>query len=561
MKVKNTIILTAMAAAAAFAATAISASANVSLKNGNFFIGYTDLVYNGGMEPKIERVYNSKSSHNGIFGYGWGSDYEVFLKISADGSLIVYENGGGAQNRFTPPNMSTGDVTASVNEIIQAKMKTGLSGQALEVEKKRLTTDARYRNDEWQSLYERKQVKARSLADGTILRSNKFSFQTIKKFKDGYVRNYDNGQVQTFDNDGHLVKWVDKNNNFITFKYDSRGYLASLQDNFNRTIKFTVNAAGKVEKAAADGGKTAEYKYTADELTYSKDTEGNVYQYKYSSNGRHNMVEIKYTDNTTLQLGFFDLNKCENVKWVKDRDNSVTQYDYTGDCNGGLEHSTKTVAKGSDGKLISEAAYTYVEKVKADGERYTYKLGSEVDGDKTETVYSESNLPIEITKNDKKTKFEYDSMGHVIRKETPYDITTLTYDKRVNKVAKVVKQSKTDKTKSGSNWSEYGYDDKANLITAKNSMGKSVRLVYDHVGRIKGMVDQDKRRLEFSYNEANRPVEIKDPALGSIKVDYASSGEIKKVDSTGGRKIASQVTSAFQNLLDIIRPAGVSLSF
>jgi hypothetical protein len=44
-------------------------------------------------------------------------------------------------------------------------------------------------------------------------------------------------------------------------------------------------------------------------------------------------------------------------------------------------------------------------------------------------------------------------------------------------------------------------------------------------------------------------------------VTYGNSGEIKKVDSPAGRKIAMQVSSAFQNLLEIVRPAGVSLSF
>ena len=75
-------------------------------------------------------------------------------------------------------------------------------------------------------------------------------------------------------------------------------------------------------------------------------------------------------------------------------------------------------------------------------------------------------------------------------------------------------------------------------------------------------MDQNKRRIGFKYNENSKPVEITDPALGTITVSYTNSGEIKKVDSTSyGRTIALQVTSAFQNLLDIIRPAGVSLSF
>lgn len=75
------------------------------------------------------------------------------------------------------------------------------------------------------------------------------------------------------------------------------------------------------------------------------------------------------------------------------------------------------------------------------------------------------------------------------------------------------------------------------------------------------MVDQDRHRLDFKYNDQSKPIEITDPQLGSITVSYTNSGEIKKVDSSAGRKIAVQVTTSFQNLLDIIRPAGVSLSF
>src|SRR5262249_24070845 len=103
--------------------------------------------------------------------------------------------------------------------------------------------------------------------------------------------------------------------------------------------------------------------------------------------------------------------------------------------------------------------------------------------------------------------------------------------------------------------------DKGNLSFAKNSEGKGVKLFYDLNGRIKSLVDNQKRQINFKYNENSKPVEITDPALGSIKVSYSNSGEIKKVESTAGRKIALQVTSAFQTLLEIIRPAGVSLSF
>src|SRR3954471_5566197 len=83
------------------------ASANVSLKNGNFFVGYTDIIYPGGFEPKIERVYNSKTPFSGMFGWGWGNEYEVYLKVLADGSVLVHEYGGGAENRFSPVGFKT----------------------------------------------------------------------------------------------------------------------------------------------------------------------------------------------------------------------------------------------------------------------------------------------------------------------------------------------------------------------------------------------------------------------------------------------------------------------
>jgi len=314
-----------------------SAKANVSLKNGNFFIGYSDILFPGGMEPKVERVYNSKSIHDGIFGYGWGSDYEVYLSISADGSVVAHENGGGAQNRFTPPVINTAEVDRAVENILAAKRKMGadLSGALMSAERTRLRNDARYRNDEWERLYNKGTVQARQIAPGAILKSNKYSYQVITKTKDGYVRNFDNGQVQTFNAYGHLVRVADKNGNYLNFTRDRTGHLVSLQDNLNRRIAFTYNNMGKVAKVVGDGGKWAVYEYAGSDLSASKDSEGNSYHYKYSANGRHNLVEVQYSDKSTLQVGYYEMNVCENVKWIKDRDGSLTDYGYTGDCVGG----------------------------------------------------------------------------------------------------------------------------------------------------------------------------------------------------------------------------------
>src|SRR6185437_11486401 len=144
---------------------------------------------------------------------------------------------------------------------------------------------------------------------------------------------------------------------------------------------------------------------------------------------------------------------------------------------------------------------------------------------RTETTYNECcGLPLLIKKGSDETSFEYDIKGHVTKKITPTDVTELSYDPHVNKVTRVVRYSKTNK--KDVTWSLFQYDHKGNLLFAKNSEGKGVRLFYDLNGRIQSMVDQSRRRIDFRYNENSKPIQITDPSLGTINVSYTNSGEI-----------------------------------
>ena len=543
--------------------TLSQAMASVSLKNGNYFIGYTDLTYPGGFEPKIERVYNSKSSFFGMFGHGWGNEYEVFLTVSADGSVVVHEYGGGAENRFNPLAFSSKELDQATNMIANVAKGSGGIGspEELTAYKKHLREDANFRNDEWENYRKQGKLQRRHLSNGTQLQSNRFSYQYLTKINEGYIRNFDNGRIERFNEDGKLVKISDKNNNSIDLTYSKDGHLAKLVDNFNRKMFFNFNSQGLLEKIQGENGKEASYKYNdIGELVYSKDTEGNVYKFKYDSEKRHNMTEIEYTDKTDTKLTYYGRDLHENVKTWKDRDGTLTEYSYWTDHKDPGHTSIAVAVKGSDGKGISSSKYEYFNRHKATGEEWTYKLVTTLDGEKTETTYNECcGLPLLIKRGSEETAFEYDSHGHVTKKSTPTEVTQLSYDPKVAKVIKVARFSKLNK--SDNSWSLFQYDDKANLLFAKNSEGKGVRLFYDANGRIKSMVDQSKRRIDFKYNENSKPIEITDPSLGTINVSYSNSGEIKKVESSAGRKIALEVTSAFQNLLDIIRPAGVNLSF
>jgi len=523
---------------------------------------YTDIIYPGGFEPKIERVYNSKTPYKGIFGWGWGSEYEVKLTVSADGSVVVHEYGGGADNRFSPRAFDSSEMVKAVDMITGAAQKAGMLASQAQIEqyKKRLRGDATFRNEEWENFRGQGKLQERQLTAGTVLLSNQFSFQSVTKVADGYVRNFDNGRIEKFDLKGKLLRIQDKNNNFIELAYGKDGHLAKIVDNFNRKIFVTFNEKGLVEKIDGENSKLATYKYDElDQLIQTKDVDGNVYGYKYSKDKRHNLTQVAYGDGTHQDVDYYAKDQHENVKSVIDRDGTSTQYSYVSDKRDRDHFTVKVDVSGADGHKLSTSSYEYQIKYKADGSEWTYKIATTLDGDKTETTYNECcNLPIKIVHNGEETGFTYDAKGHVTRKISPSEITELTYDSKVSKVARVEKSSKTDNSKE---WSSFSYDDKGNLMTAKNSEGKGVKLNYDRNGRISMMVDQSHRVITFKYNENSKPIEIRDPKVGAITVTYTNAGEIKKVESTAGRKIALQVTSAFQNLLDIIRPAGSEPEF
>jgi YD repeat-containing protein len=534
--------------------------ANVSLKNGNFFVGYTDIIYPGGFDTKIERVYNSKTPFKGMFGWGWGNEYEVYLSVSADGSVVVHEYGGGAENRFVPLNFSSAELDKAAEDLSKVAQSFGaVSGaSALTAYKDKIKKDSNFRNDEWEKFRAQGKIAARQLAKGAQLKSTRFSYQYVTKIADGYQRDFDTGRAEKFDEMGRLVKISDKNGNFISI-VNKPGY-KELVDNFNRKMVLKFNARGLLSEIEGENRKQSKYLYNArDELVTSTDVDKNTYNYKYDDQNRHNLVKIDYTDKTNMAIEYYGKDKFESVKSIKDRDGTVTSYEYKSDKE---NYSASVKVKGADGKVVSDSRYDYYNGRKPDGEEWTQRLVTVLDGETTDTTYSENcGLPEVIKRGAQTTTFKYDNRCHVMKKTSPEEVTELTYDAIVGKVNYVsVKTIEAGKEKE-TGWSKFTYDSKGNLITASNSEGKGEKLVYDKVGRIQAITDQDHHEVFFKYNENSKPVEITDPKIGTITVSYTNSGEIKSVDSSSGRKIASQVTKEFQELLDIIRPAGVTLAF
>ena len=491
-----------------------SVFAGVNLKNGNFYITYTDIVVpGGGHDLVIERTYNSRSIDKGWFGYGWGSDYETYLSVSADGSVIVHENGSGALTRFTPKTAVNAEEAAK--KIVDAMRKSSMkinSSVAKDLVAK-LKNDAELR----QAYAKRFKVEAK-LASGTKLFSNVRGLQTLEVTNKGYIRSQSDGAKHHFNKEGKLVKVQHKNGYYVDLTYKN-GKLTKIKDSMAKQIFLGWYPDGKIKSVESGAGNKTLYKYDdKDNLIEAKDVQNNLFAYSYDYN--HNMTQIKYKDGSTMKIKY--TKRTQFVEEIVNKNGEVVTYKYESNPKNPENHYWTLVGKKlPSGKEVTNR-YEYEIRRKQDGSSYTHRIYTVVNGVSTETIYTECcGLPKQIKRGKNVTNFEYNKKGLLTKKfSSRGDFVELEYDKVHNKITKVT-------NKSG--WTNFEYDKKGNLKKAQDSKGKSVLLIYDSKGRIAKMLDYDKstkkkRQLEFKYNAQGKPTEIAMNKVGKINVKYDNYG-------------------------------------
>jgi YD repeat-containing protein len=554
-----------------FSISSAFARADVSLRNGNFFTTFNDLSYPGGLEPKIERTYNSKSDYkSGLFGFGWGTEYDTYLKVEADGSVIVTEYGGGAENRFVPKNFKTQQLNSSINAMVEVAKKSRSVSTPTQIKeyRDRLTSEPTFRSKQFQAFVTQGLMPANKVSDGMQLTSTQYFYQYITKVKGGYTRVMEAGAIQKFNEAGRMVQMMDRNKNYINFTYNGNGKIIKIDDNLNRKIELSYGALGYLEKVKGSDGKTASFKYSPDGLlVYSKDMLGSENTYQYTADEFKNISEIGYPNDkdddgkpksSKMMITYYGPDKNSSVKTVTNRSGTKNEYEYIMNPSKPDYYSVKVVLKNAMGTVIRKDQHEYFIKKKPDGEKFTWKLVSNENGEVTETINDERlGFPIQISLNGKITKMSYDAKGRMTKKQTPNETLDMTYHPTVGKLSKLSRRLKSGTLM----WSQFDYDPTSgNLITAKNSDKKSVKIIYDANGRMRALVDQAGRQLTFRYNEQSKPIEISDAKAGSIKIIYKNTGEVDRIESNGGQSTAADVLRAIQNLGDITAPAGVSLT-
>jgi len=524
----------------------------VDMKNANFSNTWVDLDVPGtGYDLKVARTYNSRSLFNGMFGFGWCSDFETTIDVTAEGNLKLTECGAGQELIFSPREFGKKEIDHTIAAITD-RLKAGktMDERAIKNLAERMATDSNLR-----AKYAMNLKVAVPVKEGTQFFANGREVESILVAKGVYTRTLADGSSMRFNMQGRLTHMYDKNGNFLKFDYDKDNTVKEAADNNGRKLLFKYYNNKKVKSISGPSGLAIEYKFTnLDDLTYVKNSWNNVYTYEYDE--LHNATKITWPDKTFVALTYDKKND-----WVigfTDRDQCVETYKYEFSDTDRKNHYWSTVKKVCGKEVVNESRHEFWYKTKADGDTYLQRVASNVNGNITDISYHEVHgKPLSIQRNNEVFQFEYFPNGLVKSKTSPIAKLAFEYDPKIKKVSQVTTLTLSPKGKvTSSKKTEFKYDGKGNLNYAQNSEGQKINMTYDLKGRIATIIDQSKKVVKIEYEERfGKPSIVTRPGLGSITVTYKPGGEIDKVNSAEGPTVAMQVASTFNNLLDIISPA------
>lgn len=525
----------------------------VDMKNANFSQTWVDMEAPGsGYDLRVQRTYNSRSLFNGIFGFGWCSDFETKMNITAEGNLKITECGAGQEIFFSPREVTRKDVEQTIQKIV-AKMKDEkVVGRTDEFYKK--TSNELLEQDLKRAQLAIQYSIAIPVKEGTKFFANGREVENIVFQKTHYTRTLGDGSSQRFDLKGRMTHMYDKNGNFLKFEYNKEN-LTVVADNNSRKLNFRYYSNRKVKEITGPNGLKSEYKYKdLDDLSYAKNAWKGVHTYKYDE--LHNMTQANWPDKTSINLKYNT--KKDWVTSFTDRFKCTESYGYELSKENPKGHYWSTVKKVCGKEIVANDKYEFWYKQRPDGEWALSRILSDVKSNLTDITYDDTTgRPTAIRRNQERIVFEYYPNGLVKTKAGSNTKQAFKYEGINNKISDVTTEYFNQKgEKVSTRTTTFKYDTKGNLTYAQNSDGQKVNMTYDNKGRIASITDQAKKLVKIQYEERyGKPSVVTRPGLGTIKVSYRPSGEIEKVDSKDGPSVALQVASTFNNMLDIIAPA------
>jgi YD repeat-containing protein len=408
----------------------VQAHALVDMKNANYSNTWVDMdVPGSGYAMKIVRTYNSRSLFNGMFGFGWCSDFETAMTKTPEGNIKVKECGGGLEINYSPREVGRKEIETTISAII-TKMKADKKVGQTEAFYKKIS-DEMLEDDNVRSDYARQYGISVPVKEGTKFYANGKEVENFVLNKGYYTRTLVDGTSQRYNLDGKLTHIYDKNGNFLKFEYD-KDQIKDITDNNSRRLTFKYYPNKKVKAIAGPNGISADYKFAnLDDLSNVNNAWNKVYTYEYDD--LHNLTKATWPDKTSVAIKY---NKKDD--WVTsftDREKCTESYTYDFAPNDPKNHYWSLVKKTCGKEVMAENKYEFWHKQRADGQTFLHRVKTLVNGSTTDISYHEVfGKPISIQKNTEKVSYEYYADGQVKVKASPSVRMTYEYDAQSKKL-------------------------------------------------------------------------------------------------------------------------------
>ncbi|MBI1859573.1 MAG: RHS repeat protein [Deltaproteobacteria bacterium] len=554
---------------------------NVNRLNGSMNLLYVDFSIPGPVLPvELARSYNSitavfeTNGWNGAFGWGWTSLMESVITLTGDRKILLRDGFSGNTLTFASAKESPAVKARFMHDLKRAFFQDRLGRKLSDAEvnklslppsmEVRLANEPKYRADAAAQFH-----ITSPLPRGEVLISSEFGLQTMEYRNNYWIRKYD-GLSQAYDKNGRIARQTDKNGFTLLFTYSTqeKSQIVQLQsEDRSVSIRFTWRKNRIIEAVDNRNLRTA---YTYDQqgnLTKVTDSTNQAFSYRYESPRHpHLITGIDYlTESTDAKKVTREMKYDENglITFSREKDGAETQYSYGRSATDPRDHFwTKYVTQFADGKT-DEQIDDYTIRTEPSGTRYLYRLETKKNGKSTVTIYGLSGgKPLQIVAGGVTTDYKYFPNGMLMEKTSPSESLKFEYDPRFNKITRLSQNGII---------STFRYDKRGNVIQASNSKNESVALNYDRFGRITEMTSPNGSRLSFRYGNQGKPILIDEKGVGTIRIAYDPTGRIVSTQTLlpkiaghasaqkTPQEIIRAVMSGFQNLLNIIRPAGVPL--
>ncbi len=481
-------------------------AATVNIANGNL---YDERSVSPLPKLAVTIAYNSRSTRESVFGYGWNASFDIRLLINSNGSCVLVDSDG-KERLFTPTANGSFTAAADVHDTLE-KLSNA------------------YRLNRKGGGYVGFDSKGLPLAI-VDTNGNTLSLSYSGTKLTGIIGPSGDQLSITTDSNGRITALTGAGKS-TTFVYDNNKNLGKITDAAGQSYYYTYDANHNRLTTTTPLGDTTQYAYDSNNrLISSTNAAGDTKRIEYPATSVSRFIDPQ--GNTTE----YTVNSNQHITQKKDAAGNIISntWDAAGNRTSTTDASgTVTMTYDSQGNLLSRTnqlgqttSYTY----NTLGQPLTIR---DAQGNTTSNSYdSHGNLTAYTDAAGATSRYQYDNRGQIIAVTDSNNRTTsFVYDTAGNVVG--VTDPLGAKTTLGYNTAgdlisitdaarqttSLGYDQVHRLTSVTDAKGSATRFQYDAVGNRTAVTDAKGNTTAYAYDHLQRVTAITD-ALGQKTILY-----------------------------------------